>query len=350
MGSRLRKQSYWLLAAAVGIAIAAILFVTGRSPIRPAVQQFPATSSAASLRLSSVFEPTFAGAMVATRADLFVRAGVKVELRIGENTDDPISSVVRGGDSFGVTRADCFLRARAKGDPIVAFAAGFIESPALFLVLTSSGLRTPWDFVGRRIGRRAEDDFAIVYDALITKLGLQRSHIAEVPVGADLSPLLDEHVDVWPGHAGNEDYELDSKGVRYAVIAPMRYGVHLMGSVYFTSQRMIAERPQIVQRFLNGLIAGWNRVYQDYAASVPAIVSFDSERLRPDYVRYALERQREYVRPSESRYGEFNDVQWRSLQAVLLSQRRLERPVEIPDAVTYEFLREAYRKPLTYGQ
>jgi hypothetical protein len=37
---------------------------------------------------------------------------------------DPIDSVERGADTFGVARAHSFLLARGKGVPITAFAAG----------------------------------------------------------------------------------------------------------------------------------------------------------------------------------------------------------------------------------
>jgi ABC-type nitrate/sulfonate/bicarbonate transport system substrate-binding protein len=297
----------------------------------------------------STFGPAFAGEMVATRAGLFDREGLHIELRAGRDAGNSIDTVVDGSDTFGVTRADSFLLARGKGAPIVAFAAEFIESPAAFYVLKKSGVRTPWDFAGHRIGRRAGDDTSIMYDALIEKLGLPRSRITEAPVAADLSMLLQGDVDVWPGHVGDDDYTLNQKDADYFVIDPASYGVHLTGSVYFTSDRTIKDQPQLVRRFLTGLIAGWNMVYQDYAISVPMIASFDQERLTPEYVRFALDRQREYLRPIAVRYGEFTEDQWRSLQTTLLTQRLLERTVDLPEAVTYEFLHDAYRRPYTFG-
>ena len=297
----------------------------------------------------SDFGPSFAGEMVAAKAGLFERGGLQMELRAGHDAASPIASVVDGSDTFGITRADSFLLAREKGAALVAFAGGFIESPAAFYTLKTSGLRTPSDFAGHRIGRRVGDDTSIVYEALIEKLGLPRSRITEIPVGAELSMLLGGDVDVWPGHVGVDDYALNQHHADYFVIDPASYGVHLTGSVYFTSRRAIAEQPQLVQRFLDGLIAGWGTVYRDYSVSVPMIVAFDPDRLTSEYVRYALDRQREYLRPITARYGEFTEDQWRSLQATLLAQRLLQRAVDLPGAITYEFLRDAYRKPYTFG-
>ena len=278
--------------------------------------------------------------MLAARAGLFAQQGLRLDVRAGGDADDPIAAVARGADAFGVTRADAFLLARRSGAPIVAFAAGYIESPDEFYVLKRLGLRAPADFVGHRVGRRA-DDSAVVFDALVAKLGLPPSRISEVPVATDLSMLLRGDVDVWPGHVGEEDYALAGQDTDHVLIHAASYGVHIPGTVYFAAERTIAEQPQLVQRFLDGVIAGCELAHAVYAESVSMIAAFDEERLTPDYIRFALDRQREYLRPIGVRLGEFNDAQWRSLQDVRLGQRLLDQSVDLPKAVTYDFLREA---------
>jgi hypothetical protein len=51
-----------------------------------------------------------------------------------------------------------------------------------------------------------------------------------------------------------------------------------------------------------------------------------------------------------ARYCEFDERHWRSLQAILLSQRLLDQPVDLSLAVNYQFLEDAYRKPYTFGK
>ena len=347
-----RVQNRWLLSGALAVSVITIFFADKLSAPSHLTSGQPAAAkvTSASLRLMSAFGPPAAGVMVAQRAGLFDREDLHIEIHVGHDAEDPISSVVNGSDTFGLTRADSFLVARAKGARIVTFAAGFIESPTVFYALKQSGIRTPQDFVGRRIGYRASDGSALVYDTLVTWLGLPQSAVTLVPVADELSMLLRGDVDVWPGHIGVEDYALNEKGVDYNAINPENYGVHLIGSVFFASELTIAKHPEIVHRFLDGVVAGWNKVYGDYSTSVPMIVSFDEKRLAPDYVRFALDRQGEHLRSLAVRYGEFTDNQWRSLQATLLSDRRLDSNVDLRTAINYDFLREAYRKSLTFGQ
>jgi ABC-type nitrate/sulfonate/bicarbonate transport system substrate-binding protein len=190
----------------------------------------------------------------------------------------------------------------------------------------------------------------MIYDALVSRLGLPSSQISQVPVTDNVGMLVRGAVDVWPGHVGQDDYALNALGVDYTVISPASYGVHLPGTVYFTNARTIAEQPELVQRFLDGVIAGWTEVYQDYTKSVPIIVSFDTARLTAPGVSFALDRQREYLRPGAVRYGEFDDAEWNSLQSIMLRQRLISRTVDLQAAINSDFLRDAYRKPTTFGQ
>jgi len=57
---------------------------------------------------------------------------------------------------------------------------------------------------------------------------------------------------------------------------------------------------------------------------------------------FRLEQQRALLRPLGARFGEFDDIHWRSLQAILIQQRLLKEPLELSRAVTYDLLHDAY--------
>src|SRR5436189_237850 len=80
------------------------------------------------------------------------------ELKPGGFEADPIKLVASGSDTFGVAGADSFLLAREKGVPIVAFAAGYIETPVVFYTRADSGITSPKDFVAKRVGYQAGQD------------------------------------------------------------------------------------------------------------------------------------------------------------------------------------------------
>jgi len=328
------------IAAAVALVAAGYLLRFQPS----AVTQTPQAAMFATLYLNGPFDTGFAGEMVAVRAGLFERARLLVELKPGGVGADPVRLVSEGTDAIGVAGAENFLLAQAKGASISAFAAAYVESPVVLYALDKSAIRTPDDFVRKRIGYRPGHDTAIIYEAMMAKLMLSRGMVQEVKVGSDMAPFLSGEVDVWPGHAGVEAYTLKQEHIGYNVISPASYGVHVPGTVYFTTERIVREKPELIRRFLRAVIDGWELTYADYAKSIPLIASFNDGRLTADLIRFRLEQQRALLRPLGARFGEFDDIHWRSLQAILIQQKLLKEPLELSSVVTYDFLKDLYRK------
>jgi ABC-type nitrate/sulfonate/bicarbonate transport system substrate-binding protein len=303
----------------------------------------------ASLRLNGPFDPSHAGEIVAAQAGLFARVGLQIELVAGAADTDPIALVASGKDTIGVVSADRLLLARGKDVPVVAFAAAYLESPVVFYSLEQSGIRTPNDFVGKRIGYQAGQDTALIYDAMLVKLQFPPSMVRRVPVGSDFSPLVNGNVDVWPGHVASESYELSRMGIGYNSISPASYGVHVPGTVYFALAKTIRDNPTVIRRFLQAIVGGWELTYSDYATSVPLIASFDAGTLTPDLIRFKLEQQREFLRPFGARFAEFDQTRWRSLQDILLQQKQLKEALDLSKIVNFDFLRDVYQRSAPRG-
>lgn len=309
----------------------------------------PTKPTSVTLRLNGAFSAKFAGEIVAARAKLFERNGINVELKERGESVDSVASVVSGDDTFGVTDGIGFLMARSKGQPIVAFAAGFLESSIVFYSLEKSGIRAPQDFIGKRVGRRADTDSAIIYDALLKNTGLSRSQIRESPTETDLDALLNDKVDVIPGRVGREGFLLRQKGVPYTAIRVSDYGIHVPDTVYFTTEKLALDRPSVVQRVLQAIIAGWTMVYADPAKSIPLIVSA-TKGLTPEQVQFEFMAQRDFVMPLGRRVTEFDEQQWKQLRAILASGRLMDGSVDLAQAINYEILKEAYRTPISFGK
>lgn len=304
--------------------------------------------ASASLGLVGPLGPKYAGEIVAARAKIFERYGVNIEFHEIDEGVDPVAAVVSGSDTFGVTNSIKFFSARADGQPIVAFAAGLLESSIVFYALERSGIRAPQDFVGKRVGRRAGTDSAVLYDALLKSTGLSRSQIRETSTEVDLDALLDDRVDVIPGHIGREGYLLQQKGVPYTVIRVSDYGIHIPDTVYFATEKTLFNRATIAVRFLQGVIDGWTMTYADMAKSIPFVAAAEKS-LTPEQVKFELGAQRDFVIPLGRRVAEFDEQQWKQLRAIVVSARVMDGSVDLGRAVNYDILKEAYRKPISFG-
>lgn len=296
----------------------------------------------ATLRLKWVYDPGFAGEMVAAKSGFFKEKGLDLELKPGGFEADPIKLVASGSDTFGVAGADSFLLAREKGIPIVAFAAGYIDTPVVFYVRDDSGISSPKDFVGKRVGYQAGQDTGTIYEALMKRVGVDRKKVKEVPVKYDFSPFLAKQVDVWPGYAATQSFILQRENVPYHTIKPTEYGLTYLGTVYFTTEKFVTDNPKAVQAFVDGIIKGWEMTYSNYEAAIPLISSYDAKNLTPDLIRFNLDKQKASILPSGSQFCEFSASKWDEMQKILLDQQLIKVPVDLNRAITIRFLNSHY--------
>jgi ABC-type nitrate/sulfonate/bicarbonate transport system substrate-binding protein len=266
-------------------------------------------------------------------------------LRSGQRAQDVLASLSSGKTAFALVNSIDYLLAKTKGAPLVAFGAGIVETPVVFYALEKSGIRTPADFVGARVARKAGSDTAIVYDAVLRSVGIARSQVKEISGRVGVSDLIDGKIDVLPGHAGKEAYLLHLKGIPYNVIRASEYGIHIPGTVYVTSTRRTQEQPSSVQTFLGSAITGWSAVYTNSRTSVAIVArAIGSD---PQQVEFELSTLRDSVIPDRRRIGEFDDLQWRQLLTILIGEGLVKASADLYGAVDYRFLREAYRVPIS---
>ena len=281
--------------------------------------------------------------MVALSDGLFARDGLNVQIVPGTPDDGPLRSVSAGSQAIGVVGAEQFLEGRARGLPIIAFAAAYLETPVVFYARAASAITAPRDFVGKRVGYRPGSDTQIIYQALLDRQSISRAGVKEVRVDADPGPFTADDVDVWPGHVGTDAYALMQRNIDYSTIAPADYGIHVPGTVYFATQDLARDNPDLIRRFLHAVVAGWQTTYADEGQAVAQIAAYDPTTLTPAFVRFKLDRQRQLLRPFGARFGEFADTHWRDLQQILLRQRLIAAPVDLSQAVTSDFLADVYR-------
>jgi ABC-type nitrate/sulfonate/bicarbonate transport system substrate-binding protein len=295
------------------------------------------------VKSSGPLDASVAGIIVGNSTGRFKREALSVELQAGQNDLETLSFVASTANSIGLVNTYSFLLASAQSVPIVAFAAGYQRSPIVFYTLAKSNIRSPEDFIDRKVGYQPDQATAFVYDALLAKNRISGSRIRQVNVASDPSLLLNGSVDVLPGDI-NLAGTFRRMGVDQYSIDPAKFGVHAPGTVYFTNAETLRTNPELVRRFLRGLINGWTTAYEDYSISIPAVAKVIGEDLGFDDIRFQMEQQRELLRPLGARYGEFTRAQWSFAQNDLLQQRRLASPINIDAVINDDVLSTVNRE------
>jgi NitT/TauT family transport system substrate-binding protein len=170
---------------------------------------------------------TFIGDYVAKEKTFWGEEGLEVALNPGGFEFDAIKLVASGADTFGVASGPQILQARASGVPVVAIGATIPRSPIGWVAKRDSGITTPYDFKGHKIGAQFGTHSEITFDALMAKLNIPLNSLDQIPVKFDPRPFVVGSVDVLPVYIIDQPIDLEAQGLALSIIDPHAYSVSL---------------------------------------------------------------------------------------------------------------------------
>ncbi len=291
-------------------------------------------------RLKWLINASTAGDVVAEAEGLFAAEGLQVAILPGGPERDAIREVELGRAHFGVASADQVIRGLAKGAPIVVVAQLFQVNPLNWIYRPEqTTISSGDDLRGKVIG--------VTYggnDETILRTLLQRHHIGEEEVQLfsvrhDYTPFYQKKVDLWPLYRNAQGVIIGEKlraaGEAFAFFNPDQAGVRFVANSVITSAKLLAEKPELVQRFTTALRRGWQLAMAPEHAERTAelIHRFDRETPLP-LIREQLALTRELVaHPSPADIGRIDLVAWQETEAIMLEQKQIDRPVDIATAL-----------------
>lgn len=298
---------------------------------------FAQAAEAVTVRLKWFHQAQFAGFYMAKERGHYQSGGLTVDIQAGGPDFPAIQMVAGGNEQFGVASADQILIARSKGVPVVALAVIYRRSPFVLFALKPSGIEDPKDFKGKRIGVKLGGNEELVYRAVLSKAGLSKSDVTEVPVKFDMTPLLTNAVDVWPGYAINEVIAAREKGFQVTVIQPANFGVNLYADTLFTTEKMIAEKPQIVTAFVSATLKGWKDAIASPEEAATTTVKIGS-KLTYDHEFAMMQASIPSLMPDAKPVGSMDEAAWRAAQDLLVAGGFQREPVDVSTVYTTRFL------------
>jgi NitT/TauT family transport system substrate-binding protein len=296
-----------------------------------------ASAEALTVRLKWFNQAQFAGFYVAREKGFYQAEGLDVSIQPGGPDFPAVQMVAGGSEQFGVTGADQILVARGKGVPVVALAVLYRKNPFVLFSLRQSGIDSPEKFRGHKVGVKLGGNEELIYRAVLAHAKVSAQQLAEVPVKFDLTPLLSGQVDVWPGYVINEVITAREKSFDVNIIWPSDYGINLYADTLFTTEKLLKERPQVVQKFVQATLKGWA-----YAAAHPEeaarITVKSGDKLSYEHELAMMKASIPLLQPDAAPIGSMNATDWATLQNLLLQGGFLKSPLPLEQAYTTQFL------------
>ena len=228
--------------------------------------------------LSAPFDGSNAAFFLADANGWYADAGLAPQFDISGGAAEVVSRVASGVYDAGIGDINVMAEFDAK-NPAQAIHVVYMmyyRSPLSVCTLAKSGITKPADLAGRKVGAAATDGAYRLFPAYVKATGLDPSGIKWDMVGLQLreAVLSRGDVDAILGFDSTMDFGLQKTGIKPEDIRLLYYadaGMDLYSNGIMVSQKLRAENPDAVKRFLVVTARGWQAAIADPPAAIAAL-------------------------------------------------------------------------------
>lgn len=327
------KQMYIVRLCVVLLVLVGLLVsACSQSPARQELE--PVT-----VQLSWLHQAEFAGLYAAEQQGYFAEEGLDVNFLEGGPEVDFMTPVVNGTAQFGISQPADLILARASGKPVRSIAVIYRRSPIVFFALADSGISRPEDFVGKRIRSATTIDWTL--QAMMSKVGITPDQYETVYLSSDVNRFASGDVPIWAGFINVFTLQVQRAGYDINIIFPDDYGIHFYGDTLITTDDLIENDPELVQRFVRATLRGWTYAVENPNAIGAFVQQYNPQAdasLEIEFMTASIP----LVNTGEDFIGWMKPEVWAHMEQTLREQQVLTMPLDPEDVYTMQFLEEVY--------
>jgi NitT/TauT family transport system substrate-binding protein len=254
---------------------------------------------------------------------------------------DPIEQVVSGKADFSQASLFTLLQAREAGKPVVAIATLNQRSPFAIISLSEDGIVRPQDLAGKTVAV-AEGGADLNYEALLQTLDIDPTTINNVErTSFGIDPLVNGEVDAFGGWIINEGVALQETGADPNFLLLSDYGIETYDLLIFTTEDMVANHPEKVERFLRASLAGIQDVIDNPETAIDTTLTYDAELERDAQLR-RLQAFIPLIQPAGTQIGMMQPEVWDFNYHMLRDNNVLSAEQDATKAYTLTFLNKLH--------
>jgi NitT/TauT family transport system substrate-binding protein len=201
----------------------------------------------------------------AQAAGLYREARLEVELRPGGPQVNPAQLLLGGRVDMSMGNGLVALNFVRENIPFLCIAAVFQKDMSVLIAHPGTGFTGFEALRGRTILLGAEMR-ATTWPFLRKKYGLRDDQVR--PYTFNLQPFLADRMLVQQGYLGSEPYSLRQQGVNPDVLLIHDAGYENYGTTINIGARTLADRREVVQRFVDASMLGWDQYLKGPAGGV----------------------------------------------------------------------------------
>jgi NitT/TauT family transport system substrate-binding protein len=264
-------------------------------------------------------EAEHGGFYQAIATGIYKRYGIEVSLRPGGPQVNHAQLLAAGVLDFNIASNSFMpLNFTAEKIPMVAVAAIFQKDPSVLIAHPGQGVDSLAALKGRPI-MISGDTRVTSWLFLKQKFGYTDDQIR--PYGFSVAPFLADKKAIQQGYLTSEPFTIEKalgekEGVKPVVLLLADAGYGSYGALIETSEKLVRDKPDLVQRFVDASIEGWYSYLNGDPAPGNALIKRDNPEMTDALIAYGRDKMKEYgvVDSGEAKangIGAMSEARWR---------------------------------------
>ena len=277
----------------------------------------------------------------AVATGLYRKAGLDVTIRMGGPQVNHPQLLAAGAIDFTIGSSSFGALNYVQGAiPMVTVAAIFQKDPQVLISHPGQGNDTLAAMKGKPIlvgaGSRAT-----FWNFLKAKYGYTDDQIR--PYTFNMAPFLADKSAVQQGYLTSEPYKIEQAGVKPLVHVLADAGYSSYSCTIETSWKLVREKPDLVQRFVNASIEGWYSYLYGDPGPGNALIKKDNPDMTDDVIAYGIAALKKYgvVDSGDAKtlgIGAMTDARWKEFLATMAGIGLYPRDLDLTKAYTLAFV------------
>jgi NitT/TauT family transport system substrate-binding protein len=317
------------------VTLLGLVVSLARAALTPALAQ-----DHVSFGIDWVAEAEYGGYYQALATGLYARHGLTVTIRQGGPQVNQMQLMMAGRLDFnlGGGRAIEFAQQNL---PFVAIAAIFQKDPSVLIAHPGTGDDSFAALRGKPI-MISGDTRAGWWRFLAAKFGYSDSQIRTYSF--NLAPFLASNDAIQQGYLGSEPFSIEQKaGFKPVVLLIADAGYPGYANIVTTSTKLIADKPDVVQRFIDASIEGWYSYLNDDPSPANKLIKTDNPEMTDALLAYGREVMKAHgiVNSGDALHlgiGAMTDARWADFYGTTSTLGMYPKGIDFKRAYTLRFV------------
>ena len=286
-------------------------------------------------------EAEHGGYYQAVASGIYRQRGLEVTLRQGGPQVNHAQLLAAGRLDFNLA-PNSFgpLNFTAENIPMVAVAAIFQKDPSVLIAHPGQGNDSLAALKGKPI-MIGSDTRITSWAFLKSKFGYTDDQIR--PYTFSVAPFLADPNAVQQGYLSSEPFTIEAQGVKPVVLLLADAGYSSYGSLIQTSDKLVQEKPDLVQRFVDASVEGWYGYLYGNPTPANELIKRDNPEMTDALLAYGIAKIKEYgiVDSGDAKtngIGAMTDARWRNFFDAMSSAGVYPKDLDFHKAYTLQFI------------